>query len=330
LNFPPRDVHFYPFDERGRQDGARPPDEQAPGSIDIDAARLLAARQVLMRNPLQGEVRYLLDGAFYRMVYHEFGNPANPPVVCVHGLTRTGRDFDALGSALADRFHVICPDLPGRGGSDWLPDAMLYQPPAYVQALSHLLGMIGRKVMFIGTSLGGICGMALAATLGHSISRLVLNDVGPLIPAAAIRRIRDYMTAVRPEFADMLGLEKHLRAVHAPFGNLTDRQWEHLAITSGRVLPGGRVALHYDPGIARPIRSTYAVDVDMWRWWNQIKIPVLAIRGAQSDLFLPETLERMVRAGARSLVVPDTGHAPALMDVPSIRAVRAFLTAAEV
>jgi pimeloyl-ACP methyl ester carboxylesterase len=121
-----------------------------------------------------------------------------------------------------------------------------------------------------------------------------------------------------------------LRAVHAPFGNLTDRQWEHLAITSGRVLPGGRVALHYDPGIARPIRSTYAVDVDMWRWWNQIKIPVLAIRGAQSDLFLPETLERMVRAGARSLVVPDTGHAPALMDVPSIRAVRAFLTAAEV
>jgi len=282
-----------------------------------------------MRNPLIGEVRYLLDGAFYRMAYYEFGNPANPPVVCVHGLTRTGRDFDALASGLSDRFHVICPDLPGRGASDWLPDAMLYQPPAYVQALSHLLSMIGQKVMFIGTSLGGICGMAIAATLGHSISRLVLNDVGPLIPAAAIRRIRDYMSAVRPEFSDMLGLEKHLRQVHAPFGKLTDRQWEHLAVTSAKVLPGGRVALHYDPGIARPIRTAYAMDVDMWRWWDQIKIPVLAIRGAESDLLLPDTFERMARAGARKWVVPDTGHAPALMDQPSIREVRAFLTATE-
>ena len=280
-----------------------------------------------MRNPLQGEVRYLLDGAFYRMVYHEVGNPANPPVVGVHGLTRSGRDFDALASGLADRFHVLCPDLPGRGASDWLPDAMLYQPPSYIQALSHLLAMLAKKVMFVGTSLGGVCGMAIAASLGHSIERLVLNDVGPLIPAAAIRRIRDYMTAVRPEFPDMLGLEKHIRKVHEPFGNLTDRQWEHLATTSARELSGGRVALHYDPGIAKPIRSSFAVDVDMWRWWDRISIPVMVIRGQHSDLLLPATMERMVRAGARGFVVPDAGHAPALMDLASIRAIRAFLTA---
>jgi len=281
-----------------------------------------------MRNPLQGEVRYLLDGAFYRMAYYEFGNPANPPVVCVHGLTRSGRDFDALASGLADRFHVYCPDLPGRGASDWLPDAMLYQPPAYIQALSHLLAMIGQKTMFVGTSLGGVCGMAIAASLGHSIERLVLNDVGPLIPAGAIRRIRDYMTAVRPEFPDMLGLEKHIRKVHEPFGNLTDRQWEHLATTSARVLAGGRVALHYDPGIAKPIRNAYAMDVDMWRWWDKIAIPVMVIRGEHSDLLLPATMERMVRAGARPLIVAEAGHAPALMDLVSIRAIRAFLTAA--
>ena len=283
-----------------------------------------------MRNPPSGELRYLLDGAYYRMAYTEFGSPANPPVVCVHGLTRTGRDFDALASALADRFHVFCPDLPGRGASDWLPDAMLYQPPAYVQALSHLLAWIGQKVMFIGTSLGGICGMAIAASLGHPIRRLVLNDVGPLVAAAAIRRIRDYMTTVRPEFPDMLALETYIRRVHAPFGNLTDRQWEHLTTTSARKLPGGRVALHYDPGIARPIRNTFAVDVDMWRWWERIHVPVLAIRGEHSDLLLPQTWERMVRSGARPLLVPDAGHAPALMDLPTMRAIRAFLTADEV
>jgi pimeloyl-ACP methyl ester carboxylesterase len=280
-----------------------------------------------MRNPLQGEVRYLLEGTFYRMSYYEFGNPTSPPVVCVHGLTRSGRDFDALASALADRFHVICPDLPGRGLSDWLPDATLYQPPAYIQALAHLLGMIGRKVLYVGTSLGGICGMAIASSLGHTIERLVLNDVGPLLPAASIRRIREYMTAARPEFADMVALEKYIRDVHAPFGNLTDRQWEHLTLASARELPGGRVALHYDPGIAKPIRNSFAVDIDMWRWWDKIKIPVLAVRGEHSDLLLPQTLDRMVRSGARSLVVPDAGHAPALMDMPSIRAIRTFLTA---
>jgi pimeloyl-ACP methyl ester carboxylesterase len=280
-----------------------------------------------MPEPPQGEVRYLLDGAFYRMHYYEFGRPDLPPLVCVHGLTRNGRDFDALAMGLADRFHVICPDLPGRGASDWLPDARLYDLPSYIQALSHLLARIGRPVMFLGTSLGGICGLQIAASLGHQIERLVLNDVGPSIPAAAIRHIRDYMVAARPEFPDMLALEAHIRKIHAPFGNLTDRQWEYLARISSRELPGGRVALHYDPGIAKPIRSFFAVDVDMWSWWKKIRIPVLAIRGETSDLLLPDTLERMEKAGASTLIVKDAGHAPALMDAPTIHAVRAFLTA---
>lgn len=280
-----------------------------------------------MPQPRRGEVRYQLAGAFYRMAYCEMGSPSSPPVLCVHGLTRNARDFDALGWGLANRFHVICADLPGRGASDWLPDTSLYELPSYVQALSHLLARIGRGVMFVGTSLGGVCGMTLAAMLGQPIERLVLNDVGPLIPGRAIRRLREYITQTRPEFPDVLALEAHLRQVHAPFGKLTDRQWEHMAKTSARPLPDGRVALHYDPGIARQMRSMLAIDIDFWPVWNRIKIPVMVIRGESSDLLLPETFARMQRAGAQGLTVRDAGHAPALVDAPTIQAIRDFLTA---
>jgi pimeloyl-ACP methyl ester carboxylesterase len=276
--------------------------------------------------PRPGEVRYLLNGAFYRMAYVECGNPAAPAVVCVHGLTRTGRDFDVLAEALSDRFRVICPDLPGRGASDWLPDGALYNPVSYVQALSHLLAAIQTPVMWVGTSLGGICGMAIAAAPGQPIVRMVLNDIGPHIPAAALARIRDYISDA-PEFADLAELEMHLRRVHAPFGRLTDAQWAHLARTSARTLANGRLALHYDPAIAAPIRATLPVDADMWAWWEKIAIPVLALRGVDSDLLLPDTLERMRKSGAAVLEVPDCGHAPALMDEPTIAAIRRFLEA---
>jgi len=275
--------------------------------------------------PLQGEVRYLLSGAFYRMAYYKWGSPAAPPVVCVHGLTRTGRDFDALAEGLADRFQVISVDLPGRGASDWLPDVRLYEPSSYVQALTYLLAAINRPVMWVGTSLGGVCGMQIAALLGNPIRRMVLNDVGPLVPGAAIRRIREYVSTVLPEFPNLLALETYLRRLHAGFGNLTDRQWEHLTKTSARELPNGKLAMHYDPGIAVPIRSTLAIDTDIWPAWDKIKIPVLAIRGENSDMLLPRTLERMQKSGARSLIVPGAAHAPALMDAPTIRVVREFL-----
>lgn len=274
--------------------------------------------------PHEGEIRYCLGGAFYRMAYHEIGSRKNPTVICVHGLTRTGRDFDALAHGLSDHFHVISPDLPGRGASDWLPDANLYQPQSYVQALTHLLAALGETVMWVGTSLGGICGMAIAAAIGNPLTKLVLNDVGPMVPGPAIARIREYIS-VRPEFPDMLALEAYLRRVHASFGPLTDAQWEHLTKTSARDLPDGRVALHYDPGIAKPIRSSLAIDTELWDWWEKIAIPVLAIRGENSDLLLPKTFDRMIKSGAFPLIIKNTGHAPALMDADSVQSVRAFL-----
>ena len=276
--------------------------------------------------PRLGETRYLLAGAYRRMAHAAWGDPAAPAVLCVHGLTRTGRDFDPLARALAATHHVICPDLPGRGGSDWLPDPALYAPASYVQALSHLLATIGRPVAWVGTSLGGICGMMVAATPGHPVARLVLNDIGPHIPAAALRRIRDYIGAA-PAFDGLPALERHLRAVHAPFGRLTDAQWTHLAATSARRLPDGRWTLHYDPAITAPILAAEPADADLSPFWSAVRVPVLAIRGESSDLLLPDTLARMAHDGAATLMVPDAGHAPALMDAATIREVVRFCQA---
>jgi pimeloyl-ACP methyl ester carboxylesterase len=285
-----------------------------------------------MITPTWGSVRYLLGNGFQRMAFESWGDPAAPAVVCVHGLTRNGRDFDALAAALADRFHVICPDLPGRGASDWLADPMLYQAQHYVAALGHLLALLDRDVAWVGTSLGGICGMLIAAADRSPVTRLVLNDIGPFIPADALTRIRDYMVAsgdspLMSRFPDLDSIERHLRLIHAPFGPLTDAQWAGLARNSARALPEGRFTMHYDPRIAEPLRGHDPVDVDLWPVWARISVPRLVLRGESSDILLPETLARMQASGAQAMVVADTGHAPALLDPPQIAAIRSFLTA---
>ena len=275
-------------------------------------------------------IRYLLAGKFRKLALQEWGDADAPVVVCVHGLTRNGHDFDALARDLAGSYRVICPDLPGRGHSDWLDDPMLYQAQHYVTALAHLLARIGRDVAWVGTSLGGICGMVVAATDGAPISRLVLNDVGPFIPADALRRIRDYMLAsgaspAMSRFPDIEAVERHLRLVHAPFGPLSDAQWAELARNSARTLPDGRFTMHYDPRIGEPLRGHDPVDVDMWAFWDKISVPRLVIRGETSDILLPETLARMAISGAEVRVVAETGHAPALLDPAQIEAIRSFL-----
>lgn len=276
--------------------------------------------------PRLGSVRYLLGTAFRSMAYAEWGAPGAPVVVCVHGLTRNGRDFDPLARALAGRFRVLCPDLPGRGCSDWLENASLYQPASYVVALSHLLAAVGAPVGWVGTSLGGICGMMLAAAQGTPVARLVLNDIRPHLPLAAMQRIRGYVGET-PAFDDAAGLERHLRRVHAPFGALDDAQWAHLARHSARALPDGRVTLHYDPAIAAPILASPAAAVDLSPVWAAVRVPVLAIRGADSDLLTAEGLAGMAADGAAVHVVEGAGHAPALMGLPEIDVVRRFLSA---
>lgn len=284
-----------------------------------------------MQKPEERLVPYQLGGRFYRMAIRHWGDRKAPAVLCVHGLTRNARDFDPLAEVLSKKFRVVCPDLPGRGGSDWLADPMLYQAQHYVVALTHLLAWIGRDVAWVGTSLGGICGMLVASAEGAPVRQLVLNDIGPFIPAEALRRIRNYMVAsgdspVMARFPDLGSVERHVRLVHAPFGPLSDAQWAWLAAISARRLPDGRFTMHYDPRISEPLRGHEPVDVDMWALWERIRVPRMVIRGEASDLLLHETLERMEASGATAYVVPETGHAPALLDPLQIEAIAAFLS----
>jgi pimeloyl-ACP methyl ester carboxylesterase len=274
----------------------------------------------------RGRLRYLLGAAFHTLAWTEWGPADGAPVLCVHGLTRNGRDFDVLAAALAAHGRrVFCPDLPGRGDSDRLPDPMAYTPPSYVVALGHLLARIDGPVDWVGTSLGGICGMMVAAAPGQPIRRLVLNDIGARVPAGALSRIADY---VRRElsFADLPALEAHLRLVHAPFGPLTDGEWRHLAETSGRIRPDGRLGMHYDPAIGEPFAKGETGTLELGALWSRVAVPVLLLRGAQSDVLTAETAREMATRREVELVeLPGIGHAPALMEPAQVGRVADFL-----
>ena len=200
--------------------------------------------------PRHHRLRYLIGGDFCDLAWTEWGPADGAPVVCVHGLTRNGRDFDVLAAALAARGRrVLCPDLPGRGASAWLAQPALYVPPSYVQALSHLIARLDGPVDFVGTSLGGICGMLIAAAEHAPLRRFVLNDIGSSVPGEAIARISAYVRTPLA-FDSLAALEAHLRECDAPFGALSDangRTWR----TLHRVLPDGRFG-SLDPAIPCP------------------------------------------------------------------------------
>jgi len=250
------------------------------------------------------------------------------PIVCVHGLTRNGRDFDALAARLASRGPVACPDMPGRGQSAWLPVVADYSYPLYLGTVAALFARLGsEEVDYVGTSMGGIIGMMLACQPGSPIRRLVLNDVGPFIPQASLERIGDYV-GLDPAFDSVEEIERYYRVVHAPFGDLTDAQWKHFALTSHRVRADGKIGLGYDPGIAQAFKGVPLTDIDLWPFYDQIKCPTLVIRGAESDLLLAETAEEMTRRGPKAELyeVAGAGHAPALMDEAQIARIESFLT----
>ncbi len=279
--------------------------------------------------PRPGALRYLLAPGFFTLRWWDWGPQDGDPVICVHGLTRCGHDFDALAAALAARGRrVLAVDLPGRGESDWLPDGMLYQPPTYVQALSHLLAVLDRPVDWVGTSLGAIIGMLVAAAPGNPIRRLVMNDTGSFIPKPAIARIRDYI-GEPIAYADLAGVEAHLRRVHAPFGPMTDADWAAMARASSRAAPEGGLVLHFDPAIAAPVLAAEPAEIDLRPVWAQVRAPVLLLRGAASDLLLADTAAEMATAPqVRLAVIEGCGHAPALMDAAQIGMIGDFLQAA--
>ena len=254
---------------------------------------------------------------------------ARRTVVCVHGLTRNGRDFDHLARVLAEDRRVICPDVAGRGLSDPLTDPEHYALPTYIGHMIQLLSRLGLdEVDWVGTSMGGLIGMGVAAMEASPIRKLVLNDVGPFLPKTALQRINTYL-GLDLRFASLDALEAHLREIHAGFGPLTDAEWRHLAEHSVARREDGRFGLNYDQRLSRPMTTGPIEDIDLWPVWDQIRCPVLVLRGIDSDLLLPATAAEMTRRGPKAEVieVDGTGHAPALMAKDQIAIVSAWLNA---
>jgi pimeloyl-ACP methyl ester carboxylesterase len=267
-------------------------------------------------------------GGFHRIAYTEWGQ-ASPqaPVICVHGLTRNGRDFDNLSLALeGDGRQVFCPDVAGRGKSDWLANPADYN---YLQYLSDMTALIARtgadSVDWVGTSMGGLIGMLLAAEAQTPIRRLVINDIGPYLPLAALQRIAGYLES-SPLFDDLEGVEKYLREIYAPFGDLTDEHWRHLARYSARTIPDKKLGLAFDPAIAQSFLAVNQ-DVDLWWAYDRVRCPVLVLHGFDSDVLPAPIAQQMTQRGPRAKLVefPKIGHAPALMDSAQIAIVAEFL-----
>jgi pimeloyl-ACP methyl ester carboxylesterase len=274
--------------------------------------------------------------AFHRIAYTDWGAPDNPHVViCAHGLTRTGRDFDALARALAPHCRVLCPDLPGRGASDWLADPSEYAYPRYLADCTALIARAGARagaalrLDWIGTSMGGLIGMMLASAAGTPVRRLVMNDIGPELAKEGLTRIGTYAGA-DPLFDSFDAGVAQLRELLRAWGPLDDQQWLELARHTLRQRADGRYGLHYDPAIAAALRDkVFDEDVDMWATWERVACPVLILRGRDSDLLRAGAARRMCeRAAPTELIEYDgIGHAPSLLVPAQIEPIVRFLTA---
>lgn len=322
-----------------------------------------AAKGVPSPNPATGARLHsfpsLGPNGFHRIAYTEWGDPNSPHiVVCLHGFTRNSRDFDILAASLAERCRVVSMDAAGRGASEWLARKQDYDFSLYLADAAALLAHLltpptdagdtapgapppeTRFVDWVGTSMGGLIGMLLAAKANAPIRRLVLNDVGPLVPWSALLRLWRMHYPLGAWFADLAAVEAHLREIFASFGPLEDAQWKHVAQHSALALEDGGYMLAFDPAIMTTLNHArggiefghkFLSGVDLWPAWDRLQCPTLVLRGGASDVLLPTVAEDMQRRGPGATVVefPGIGHAPWLMTDDQIAVVRAFLLAPE-
>ena len=289
------------------------------------------------------------SGAGHRMAYWEWGDADSAhTVVCVHGLSRQGRDFDVLAQALVARaeqagstVRVICPDVVGRGHSDWLPDPQGYQLPTYAADMLALLAHLQPQTLdWVGTSMGGLIGLAVCAhapSVGATVRRLVLNDVGPVIQWEALARIGTYLGRA-VQFDSLQQAADAMWLISSSFGPHTPAQWLELSRHMVKPIVGGQaggqacVALHYDPAIAVPFmsitqESAAQGEALLWQLFDGIRAQTLLVRGAQSDLLSPLTAHQMTQRGpkARFVEFAGVGHAPTLIAADQVDAVASFL-----
>ena len=268
----------------------------------------------------------------HRMAYHAWGNPSNKVLLCVHGLTRRGSDFKTLAEAMCKDYYVVCPDVVGRGDSDRLSNPMMYAVPQYVADIATLVQKLGvSQVDWFGTSMGGLIGMVYASMPNSPIRRMLINDVGPRIEPEAIKRLGSYVG--QPfAFADRGDALVRLNKICASFGEHTPQEWETY---NGPMLvqKDGKWIMHYDPDIAVPFASVNPImakagEMAMWHAFKQIHIPMLIVRGGDSDLLSATTVAEMCKVNphARSIEIPNVGHAPAFVKQEQIALAKEFFS----
>ena len=269
----------------------------------------------------------------HRMAYHAWGNPGNPKVLlCVHGLTRRGSDFKTLAQAMSHEYYVVCPDVVGRGDSDRLKNPMLYAVPQYVADIAGLIKQLdATQVDWFGTSMGGLIGMVYASMPNNPIRRMLINDVGPRIEPEAIKRLGSYVGQACA-FANRADALQRLNEICASFGAHTPEEWE---IYNGPMLvqKDGLWVMHYDPDIAVPFASVNPImakagEMAMWHAFKQIHIPMLIVRGGDSDLLSAKTVAEMCKVNpyVRSIEIPGVGHAPAFVKPEQVALAKEFFS----
>lgn len=278
-------------------------------------------------------VQCLSPTGLHKVAYKEWGDPLNPKVlICVHGVTRVSDDFDNMARALCREYRVICPDIAGRGRSDRLQDPKHYQIPQYVGDMVTLLARVNAEtVHWFGTSMGGLIGMALASLKDSPIRKLVLNDVGPTLNAAAIKRIGEYI-GQEVRFASFEEAQRYIKDISLPFGPHNDEEWRKLAADVVRQDKDGQWVKHYDVGLAEPFKnatpeSAKQAEAILWMTYDAISCPTLLVRGAESDLLTAEVAREMTTRGPKARLVefPGVGHAPTFIRPEQIEVARQFL-----
>jgi pimeloyl-ACP methyl ester carboxylesterase len=269
-------------------------------------------------------------GESHKLSYTEWGS-GERLLVCIHGLTRNGRDFDWLAAALANDYRVICPDMPGRGKSEWLKNPILYNNNYYIEIVKALVASLGYKqVDWVGTSMGGLMGMIAAATNPGLIRKMVLNDVGPFISADGMRRIATYIKD-EVKFPSKQTAEQRFREIFAPFGITDETQWQHMFEYGLRQTADGQWSFNHDPKLGAAFKDKdgnfpEAQEFDLWRIWDAIKIPVLVLRGETSDILSREVAAKMLeRPGTELVEFQGYGHVPPLVNDEQIGVVKKFL-----
>ena len=278
-------------------------------------------------------VQCLSPTGLHTMAYKEWGDPRNPNVlVCVHGVTRISDDFDLLARTLADTYRVICPDVVGRGRSGRLANPQNYQVPQYVSDMVTLLARADAETVdWFGTSMGGLIGVGMASLAGNPIRKLILNDIGPALNSAALKRIGDYIGEA-VNFGTFEEGVAYIKSISATFGPHTDEEWKKLASDVLRQDKDGRWIRHYDLGLAVPFKaatpeSTKQAEAMLWHAYDAIKCPTLLVRGEHSDLLTREVAQAMTNRGPHATLVEiaGVGHAPTFMHSDQIAIAQNFL-----